>query len=421
MSASVPSPGTDDQLFKLTDEGAAQYIEFPKDTIFIESVASNETFAKGVGYVAAQRKSGPDGQPESWVYEIRPGMTEAKELFGPLSTNDGTAISVFGSAVSTKGKLYLCAFNRNSVIDYDLTNPPAPGSPAMCISEIPNLPSPNDMCIDPKDESILYVCGGTFRTFYPMCTTFTNSAFGQVFRVKLDAENGAAVTPVKEGLDTLAGIEVVGDDVWTAQLYDIFSLNQKKNYDLTSRWKGNDGAGQVWLADNIDVFFKEDGSQLVLSPAYSMASESAVNNVLQRNYAMSGVLFMYQLMTMFSKGETLREALKDPEVNLSLSNTYITEGVDPKPLKIMMMTPDGTKAYHFEVDLKETRERNAPWEPDPKDNPGKMRYFFNEQVTHASHLRTEDGSGYVVCVNFEQPRILLLKDTKFKECIAKKA
>jgi hypothetical protein len=155
--------------------------------------------------------------------------------------------------------------------------------------------------------------------------------------VKLDAENGLTVTSVKGGgLVTLAGIKVVGDDVWTAQLYDIFSLDQKKNHDLTPQWKGNDGAGQVWLADNIDVFYQEDGSQLVLSPAYSMVSESAVNNVLQHNYyAMSGVLFMYQLMTMCTKGESLQEALMDPEINLSLSNTYIEEGVDPKPLKVM--------------------------------------------------------------------------------------
>jgi hypothetical protein len=51
--------------------------------------------------MAAQRKSGPDRQPKSWVYETHPGMTEAKGLFGLLSTNNGTAISVFGSAVSS--------------------------------------------------------------------------------------------------------------------------------------------------------------------------------------------------------------------------------------------------------------------------------------------------------------------------------
>ena len=413
--SSVPSPGNDSEIFRFTDEGIAQYVEFPKDTIFIESIASNESFNKGVGYVAAQRKSGPGGAPESFIYEITPKMTKAKELFGPVMAKGGSPVTVFGSAITSTGILYLCAFNRNSVICYDLNDMPESGKPAVCNMEIPNLPSPNDMCIDPNDEMILYVCGGSFRKL--LFTTFTNSANGQVFKVQVNEDGtDSTVTTVKKGFDALAGIEVVGNDVWTAQLYDIFSLDHTKNYELTNRWKGNDGAGNVWLADNIDVF----DDNLVLSPAYSIVSERLVQNALARNFVTSAALFIYQIFTACTKCERLSEALLDPEVSLALSNTYIQEGVDPLPVRMVMMTPDGSKYYHFEIDLVETRANHKPWEPNPEDKPGKMREHFNEQVTHASHLRTKDGAGYVVCVSFEEPRILLLKDAKFKECIAKK-
>ena len=420
MSEDCPCPGDDSEVFRITDEGIGSYIEFPPDTIFLESMAGNETFAPGVGYIVAQRKTGPDGQPESWVYEIRPGMEEAKELFGPLATEgEGTETTIFGSALTSDGILYLCCFNRNSLITYDLNNPPEPGLPALCNLEIPDLPSPNDMCFDPKDEKILYVCGGTFRNF--IGATFTNSAYGQVFKVTVTQDNtGAEVETIKKDLDTLAGIEVIGNDVWVAELFDVFSLDQTKGHEKTIRWKGNDGCGAVWLADNIDTFDLGEDEKLILSPAYSTVPESTVDNIMQRNCAMSMVLFGYQVLTAVSKGEDIREALEDPEVSLGFSNTFIKEDdVDPAPIRILMMKPDGSKCYHFEVDLVQTRADHDPWEPEPEEKPGQMRYFFNEQVTHSSHLKSEDG-GYIVCVNFEEPRVLLLKDDKFKECIAKK-
>lgn len=421
MSERCPCPGDDSDLFRITDEGIGKYIEFPSDTIFMESMAGNESFAKGVGYIVAQRKTGPGGQPESWVYEVRPGMDQAKELFGPLATTEeGTQTTIFGSALTSDGILYLCCFNRNSLLTYDLKNLPASGAPALCNLEIDGLPSPNDLCLDPKDEKTIYVCGGTFRNL--AVAKFTNSAYGQVFKVTVNEDStGAQVETVKDGLDTLAGIEVIGNDVWVAQLYDLISLDQTNNHESTIRWKGNDGTGNVWLADNIDTFeVAEGGEKLILCPAYSTVPQSTVKNIMQRNCAMSMVLFGYQVMTAVAKCEGIREALEDPEVSLGFSNTFIKEGVDPAPIRIMMMKPDGSKCYHFEIDLVQTRADHDPWEPEPEEKPGQMRHFFNEQVTHSSHLKSEDGDGYVVCINFEQPRILLLKDDTFKQCIAKK-
>jgi hypothetical protein len=405
MTTNIASPA--DNVFELTDEGIARYVEFPSDTVFLESVASYE----GKLYAPAQRLIGPDKSPQTFIYEVAPGMERAKEVMGPLEVEGSTRITVFGSSISSTGRMILCCFNRNSLLIYDMNELPALGSPAPCIDEIPDLPSPNDMCIDPNHENIVYVVGGTFRNI--ICGTFTNSAYGQVFKVNLSNRH---VTTVAKDLDTLAGVEVVGKKIWVAQLYNVLTLNIDKNYEQEIVWRGNDGNGQVWLADNIDIMKAEDGDgkeDMIICPAYSMSPESTVDSVLSKNARMSLVLFAFQVMTMCGRGESFREAIVDPEVNLTLSNTYIKEGDIPQPIRFFLAM--GTEYTHFAVDLKETRTNHAPWEPEP----GKKRHYFNEQVTHMSHMKDGD-QGYLVCVNFEQPRILFLKDDKFKKYLHKK-
>jgi hypothetical protein len=402
MTSKIASPS--EKVFELTDEGIAKYVEFPQDTVFLESVASYN----GKLYAPAQRLIGPDKAPQTFLYEVAPGMKTAKEIMGPLEVEGSTSITIFGSGVTSAGKMILCCFNRNSLLIYDMNQLPPTGSPAPCLQEIPDLPSPNDMCIDPNHENILYVVGGTFRNI--MCGTFTNSAYGQVFKVDLSNNQ---VTTVAKDLDTLAGVEVVGRKVWIAQLYNVLTLDITKDYQQQIVWQGNDGNGQVWLADNIDTMkdYEGKGNDKVICPAYSMSPESTVNSILSRNARMSLVLFGFQIMTMCTRGESFREAILDPEVNLTLSNTFIQEGDVPKPIRFFVA--DGKKYTHFAVDLKETRAKHAPWEPEP----GKKRHYFNEQVTHMSHMKDRANQGYFVCVNFEQPRILFLKDNKFKKCL----
>lgn len=425
----VPSPGTDPNIVKLTDEGIASYIEFPPDTIFLESVAHNVGFKKGVAYVPAQRRirgQGKDEHPQTFIYEIQPGQTHAKELFGPLVGPDGsTAITIFGSALTSEGRLHLACFNRNSILDYDLKHHlPVKGKPAPCLFEVQNVPSPNDVCVDPEQENILYVAGGTFsKLCCGSCYTFTNAARAQVFKIEYNAlRTDTSVTSIKDGLDALGGVEKVGNQLWTAQLYDVFTLDTvtAPKYDKRVRWRGNDGQGNVWLADNIDLFEprgsdKSDG-KWILCPAYTTAPKGMVNFIYKKNHVSSLAFFGGQIATAFMKGESIREALLDPEVSLSISNTFIKEGETPPPIRLFLMSPDGKQCVHFEIDLRETRANNEAYEPDPVNNPGKLRHFFNEQVTHCSHLIAKDGSqGYMVCVSFEQPRILLLKDDPFQE------
>jgi hypothetical protein len=410
MAATIPSPAATG-VKKLKDRGIGRYIEFPEDTIFMESLAQNSTYKAGVAYVPAQRLV--EGKLEMHIYEITAKSTGPTHLMGPLQVEDTIELTVFGSALSTTGILYLSAFNRNSIIAIDLEQPHNPKS----FLEIPDLPSPNDVCLDPDDESILYVAGGTFRNLC-CCYEFSNPAYGKCYKVQLnDDKTSGAVSVQAEGMRTLAGIEKIGKTLWIAELFDVQTQNlEDAAAEPKVVWKGNNAEGMVWMADNIDIF---DGGNYILCPAYSTVPESTVNNVLNRAFVLSTILFYLQLSTACMKGESFADAIQDPEVSLSFSNTYIQEGVDPAPVRLLFMKPGGD-SFHFEVDLEETRQNNPAREiKDPKTGAvlGK-RHFFNEQVTHAGHLvDPEDGSGFIACVNFEQPRILLLDDKPFKEAM----
>jgi len=419
----TPSPETDDSLFKLTDEGIAEYIEFPSDTHFMESMAHNPKYKKHIAYVPVQRSTGVGGTNETYVYEICAGQPEAKLCFGPIATSDGTEITIFGSALTSKGLLYLACFNRNSLLLYDLENLPenatVEGEHVICKMEIENLPSPNDVCIDPDDENVLYVAGGTFDSLWPLISTFTNAAYGQVFKVTVKKEEEHHSETFAKGFDTLAGIEVVGDDIWVAQLYDVFTLDKnKKKSKSTTKWIGNDKDDTIWLADNVDVF----DDKWMLIPAYNTAPKFSLY-IMKRNFFVSGILVYLQIASAKSQKQNLKEALLDPEVALRFSNTYIEDGKEPAPIRLIMLSsePGEEKYFHFEVDLVETRKKHKPWEvKDKAGNVKGLRNYFNEQVTHASHLISESGQGYIVCISFEEPRILMLKDDKFREMMKSK-
>ncbi len=162
----TPGPGVG-EIIRLTDEGISEYIEFPADTFFLESLAQNDKFAKGVAYVPVQRQSGDNGEIlETHIYEIRAGYKEAKHIIGPIESQHGTGLTVFGSALSSDGILYLCVFNKNAIIAFDLKNLPKPGEKALSFLEITDVPAPNDVCIDPNDENVLYIAGGTIRRLW---------------------------------------------------------------------------------------------------------------------------------------------------------------------------------------------------------------------------------------------------------------
>lgn len=414
----IPSPANG-EIIRLTDEGISEFIEFPPDTFFMESIAQNPKYKKGVGYVPVQRSwmNGKVEVRETHIYEIRVGYKEAKHVCGPLATGDGKVeVTVFGSALTSDGILYVCTFNKNAILGYDLNHVPSkPGEEFICCTEINDVPAPNDVCVDTKDESVLWVAGGTFRR---LCCglKFSNASFGKLFRIQLSKDKrSGTVSLFKKGFASLAGIEEIGDEVWLSELYKMYTVdvNTKEKVQV---WTGNDGKGQVWLADNIDVY----NDELVLVPAYSTASETSVEYLLSQRHLLGFGVFCAHLFTGCVEGETLSEALADPEVLLSFSNTYIKEGEPPAPIKLVFVKRDGAAAYHFEIDLVQTRQEHQPREIielGTGEVLGK-RHYFNDQVTHATRLENEDGStSFVACVSFEEPRILLLQERPFLDAM----
>lgn len=405
-----PNPALFHPVYIKDDEADYSYVEFPQDVIFMEALAK---YGNKV-IVPCQREF--DGKKTSHIYEFTPGQdATAKHVAGPLQSPDGSeAVTIFGVACTTTGILYCCAFNRNSVIVFDLNKLEGDG-PAKAFMEIDNLPAPNDLAIDPKNQDIVYIAGGKFT--WCLCASFSNAVAGHIYKVTVDVEKKSFVTDTAAaGLKTLAGIEVMGDEIWTAQLFNIVKQKENVDQEPTVEWEGYDCNQNVWLADNIDTF----GDDMLICPAYSSVPAMTVDKVLKQGWVATAGGFVSQVLTACTHGENIADAIRDPEVDLAFSNTYVSGNAQPNPIRLIFLKPgDPDSTIHFEVDLVETRKGKGLQTIARGGKELGKRHYFNEQVTHAAHVHDEDGNGYVACVNFEQPRVLLLKDEKFKAAMAK--
>lgn len=274
-----------------------------------------------------------------------------------------------------------------------------------------------------------------------LCGTFSNAVRGTIYKLKVNSDKKTHVKGIQaEGLKTLAGIKVIGNEIWTAQLFNIIK-QQKENAveEPTVVWEGRrvcvdillpgnsivshilatgyDYNQNVWLADNLDTF----GNGMLLCPVYSSVAAITVDKVLKSGCLASFGGFMSQIVTACTHGENIGKAIRDPEVDLAFSNTYVTENAQPNPIRLIFLKPgDPESTIQFEVDLVETRKQHALRSIVRAGKELGKRQYFNEQVTHAAqHLFDESCNGYIACVNFEEPRILLLRDDKFKEAMSK--
>jgi len=366
------------------------------------------------------------------IYEVTAPSSEQlepKHLCGPVRTIDGdTDNTVFGCALTSTGVLYLCIWNKNCIIRLDLNNDS--NEVATATMEIP-IPAPNDVCVDPSNEDILYTAGGNVSKIGMM----SQSSFGVVTKVVIDSSNKTfEKSVVKKGLTTLAGIEAINDTIVVAALTDMYFIDKHSPYNMTKIWEGHDGKGACWLSDNVCVFHgfprknQQDGadSTFWLCPAYNSVSSWMATPIKMRTF-LALILAFVQLYTAI-KHEGARhfreiwKSMRDPEVDLSLSWTYVDEKKDPKPLRFIIGDLDSTSTSacsgkHFEVDLEETRKTNPNWKfNDPRTGDFKgERYYFCEQVTHMSHLKNKEGDGFITCINFQQPRIMFMNDSIFEK------
>lgn len=416
------------KLHKVADKDVGyHYIELPPDTLFVESAAHNDLWEPGVAYVPVLRcMPGQNGQcrRETHLYEIRPGK-EAKHLGGPieLTTTKTRDVTIYGSHLTSTGILWMTFWNNNLLSFIDLKELPEDrGVLKTGPLEIP-VPAPNDLCVDPEDENILYIAGGSAKK---VCCgiKFVSAAYGKVYKAAVcrDGRGGEdrtsyRLTCIADGLDVLAGIEVHGRTILVAQLFDVLAID-KRTFQQKVIWTQTTAAG-VWLADNVAMF----DDKLVVAPAFDTVDPLIRDLVLTRPCVNNIFVCGLQIYSALVEGENIKRGLWDPEVSLAVCHTYAKPDEDPQPIRLALFDREGDVVHNFEIDLQETREFYKLREkkdletPPPHKHMGNL-WYFDENVTHCTRMVVKEGPGWLMCVNFQQPRIMMLQDSFFTNAVA---
>lgn len=374
---SITSPGSGKILQLDSDDVDYAYIKFPDDVKFIGSIAHNAKFGAGKAFVPVLRDI--KGKKETHLYGFHPASLQAQHIAGPIKAPDGsTDVTVFGSHVDKKGMLYLCCWNRNSILVADMNRAKRKSETLVCDAEYKEIMKPKDVTTDPRNEKILYVAGSTLR----------DTPTGVVYKIELDKPGGIDYqkSVQADGFSTLAGIKVVNKEIWLCQIYDIVAQDTKKSQSpAVQQWKGNDGKGNVWLANCINAF----DTKYALCPAYKVVPEDVVDSVMKRPTSGSGLASIFCCCR------------KDASKALSL--THSEESEEGGAIRLMFIdTLNVTKSIHMEIFL-----------PDKDDT-----FSSKSGITHVQHVvDIKKRKGVVACINFEQPRILVMKDNAFHSII----
>lgn len=375
-SKAITSPGSGKVLQLNHETIDYDYVKFPDDVTFIGSIAHNSKL-DGKAFVPVLRDI--NGKKETHLYGFHTTGLTAQHLAGPIKAPDGSKdVTIFGSHVDKKGMLYLCCWNRNSILVLDTKQVVGKADAVFCEAEYEDILKPKDVTTDPRNEKILYVAGSTSR----------NTPSGIVYKIELDQAGGSEYeTSIQaDGFSTLSGIKVVNKEIWLCQMYDIVAQDTKRSaLPAVQQWKGNDGKGNVWLANCINAF----DTKYALCPAYKVVPEDIVDSMRSPTSG-SGL------------GSIFCCCKKD--VSKALSLTHNDESEEGGPVRLMFIdTQNVSKSVHMEIFLAERDEK-----------------FSSNGITHVQHVvDAKKRKGVIACINFEQPRILVMKDKAFHDIIKK--
>lgn len=231
----IPCPKNSD-IVHLTDAQVGyQYVELPEDTSWIEAMACNENYKKGISYYPVQRRR-PDGSLVTHIYEIEDAST-LRHVAGPLTMMDGSVdMTIFGAALSSQGLLVLCVMNKNALICFDLEQlEEDDNGTTTCHFQVDQIPNANDVCFDPRNESIMYSVGGETRHWLPGIK-YNDSAFGTAYQTTLSRrqkndsdksyEYSHDTQQIARGMTTLAGVKCLRNRIYLSQLYSVLAFEQ---------------------------------------------------------------------------------------------------------------------------------------------------------------------------------------------------
>ena len=219
--------------------GHVRFVELPKDTFrFVESVCYNALYDKENVYVPVQHND-----LDCYVYKFSLAAGEGAitpELIGHVLLKNGEDdITPFGSALSPDGVMWICMFNVNMVVGYDLKTKAVVGQ-VKC-------PAPNDVCLNADGTKMWAGCGSRMGKI-----VFGGGA-GTIYEATTTAPFKATKV-LDKGQGTMAGIAEKGGVVYCAHLQRMLAYGIGE--DTAWRfWKGNDPAdGQYYLCDNLAWF-----------------------------------------------------------------------------------------------------------------------------------------------------------------------
>jgi len=382
----------------------ASYIDLPEDFEFVESAAFDEGFDSDKFYVPVQRNG-----CQTFIYSASLSSKAVSLVCGPITLKDDkwseeekVQLTAFGSELDSNGRMWLCIFNRNLVVSIDLK------SKNPIVEQEIEVFAPNDICIDPRDPDILYAVVGKKRAL------FTDPSAGKVKMIRLSKDDEGnplppEITKISRGKNTLAGIEATGEgEVIVAQLFDVFRLTpppkgagskRKPKFWKEQRfWHADDGNGKMWLADNVSPLGFDNKTFMI--PAYNTCSSSIGSTLLKSRAVTATGNFATQVVSGLKNHESARDMLDNPEVDVGFSNN---DSEDPLRFIKMSNFHEGQMPFveHFEVHLKDAHARTEGIKEGRK-------FFFDTNVTGVLSVKDK-----LICINFQQPRLLLLDLDKF--------
>lgn len=249
------------------NDEARRFVKLPIPSFrFIESCAYRSCVDPDHVYAPVQAT---DARHGVWRIGIRQPQPEPEQVcMLPDPEHE-----LFGSKLLSDGRLVICSFQGERLLIVDVHT-------GALVDQIPLPAAPNDVAYDPADEAILYVCVNSSRYGDQHALNALRVAshdLGDIFRVDL---RDRSVVRVASGLEVMAGIAVVGEELWVSELYRLVRVDPR-----TGSWERlSDTHDPRFLADNL-THFSGRGGKLIL-PMYRQASWLEVwlsqSNVLSR-------------------------------------------------------------------------------------------------------------------------------------------
>ena len=208
-----------------------EWVYLGDDVTFVESSNGNEEYdkfrndGKAKVYLAVQlRETTTAIKCISWDINDKQKISlVAEDIIPQVRLPDGsTEVTIFGCKVSKTGMLWLCAFDRNFVLCYDLNVKPVP-----TLKYQVQVPAPNDLCISTTNENIIYVAGGlasNYQSSFLRSLVIKGSnvpTFGEIYRVDCAKFIPPLADIVVPDLHTMSGIYCTDNFIYFTELYTL--------------------------------------------------------------------------------------------------------------------------------------------------------------------------------------------------------